>query len=206
MLMKRKEVLRRYRNLRAICTRHHSAAVKFLAQPAILESARRLGLTAGHVLIADSTEELTLVFDLAIYTAKEGRTLGLDYPLVTEQLAKWRTIPPERLGACVRPEGGERAVVCWWFVEAATPQGERKTQVLALAATEAGRRAMTLERLAERLLDRPPSVGFLDVTTRHRFMIEVVEPVLHRELDHRGLLAAGGSIAAELLAWLEVGQ
>ena len=78
MLMKRKEVLRRYRNLRAICTRHHTAAVKFLAQPAIMESARRLGLTAGHVLIADSTEELTLVFDLAIYTAKEGRTRAID--------------------------------------------------------------------------------------------------------------------------------
>ena len=41
MLMKRRDVLRRYRNLRAICTRHHAAAVKFLAQPAIMESARR---------------------------------------------------------------------------------------------------------------------------------------------------------------------
>jgi hypothetical protein len=78
MLMKRRDVLRRYRNLRAICTRHHTEAVKFLAQPAIMKSARRLGLTAGHVLIADSTEELTLVFDLAIYTAKEGRTRAID--------------------------------------------------------------------------------------------------------------------------------
>ena len=78
MLMKRRDVLRRYRNLRAICTRHHAAAVKFLAQPAIMESARRLGLTAGQVLIADSTDELTLVFDLAIYTAKEGRTRAID--------------------------------------------------------------------------------------------------------------------------------
>jgi hypothetical protein len=43
-----------------------------------MERARRLGLTAGHVLIADSTEELTLVFDLAIYTAMEGRTRAID--------------------------------------------------------------------------------------------------------------------------------
>ena len=78
MLMKRRDVLRRYRNLRAICTRHHSAAIKFLAQPAIMESARRLGLTAGQVLIVDSADELTLVFDLAIYTAKEGRTRAID--------------------------------------------------------------------------------------------------------------------------------
>jgi hypothetical protein len=78
MLMKRRDVLRRYRNLRAICTRHHTAAVKFLAQSAIMESARRLGLTAGQALITDSTEELTLVFDLAIYTAKQGRTRAID--------------------------------------------------------------------------------------------------------------------------------
>src|ERR1700760_3336190 len=36
------------------------------------------GLTAGQVLIVDSTDELTLVFDLAIYTAKEGRTRAID--------------------------------------------------------------------------------------------------------------------------------
>ncbi len=131
--------------------------------------------------------------------------LGLDHPLVAEQLAKWRATPPERLGAGARPDGGERAVVCWWLVEAATPQGERKTLVLPLAVTEAGSRTMMLERLAERLLDRPPGTGFLDVAARHHLMAEVIEPALHRELDHRGVLAAGGSIAAELLAWLEVG-
>lgn len=177
---------------------------------AVAEQDWKLGKTANGLFeVSDQNGAIVARFtdDRDRAMATDGLALlGLDYLVVTEQLAKWRTTPPERLGACVRPEGGERAVVCWWFVEAATPQGERKSQVLALAATEAGRRVLTLERLAERLLDRPPSAGFLDITTRHRFMTEVVEPVLHRELDHRGLLAGGGSIAAELLAWLEVGQ
>lgn len=76
--MRRGEVLRRYRHLRAIATRHHGAAVQFLARPSILEQARRLGLLAGQTLIADSEVELTLVFELAIYTAKDGRSRAID--------------------------------------------------------------------------------------------------------------------------------
>ena len=83
----RDQVLRRYHHLRAIGTRHHSAALKFLARSAILEQARRLGLAAGQMLIADSDEELTLVFDLAIYTAKVGRSRAIDRYAKTTQLS-----------------------------------------------------------------------------------------------------------------------
>ena len=130
--------------------------------------------------------------------------LGLDHPLVSEQLAKWRDTPAERLGVGVRQDDGPSAIVCWWLVEAATPKGDRKTQVHALAVTTAGGRATTLERQPERLLDGPPGNGFLDLTARRRVMSEIAEPALHRELQHRGLLAAGSSFSAELLAWVEV--
>jgi hypothetical protein len=76
--MTREEVLCRYRHLRAISTRHHSAALKFLVRPNIMEHAQSLGLTKGKVLVAESEEELTLVFDLAIHTAREGRSRAID--------------------------------------------------------------------------------------------------------------------------------
>jgi hypothetical protein len=63
-----------------------------------------------------------------------------------------------------------------------------------------------MERLPERMLDRPPADGFLDLAERRRFLAEFAEPALQRELQHRGLLAAGGSFSAELLGWLEVGD
>ncbi len=87
--MTREEVLRRYRHLRAIGMRHHSAALKYLARPAIADHAGRLGLMAGQTLIASSEEELTLVFDLAICTAREGRTRAID------RYAKARQLSPE---------------------------------------------------------------------------------------------------------------
>jgi hypothetical protein len=76
--MNRDDVLRRYRHLRAIGTHHHGAALNHVARPAIMEYAKRLGLKVGRTLIADSEEDVTLVFDLAIYTARGGRSRAID--------------------------------------------------------------------------------------------------------------------------------
>jgi hypothetical protein len=76
--MTRDEVLQRYRHLRLISIGHHSGALKFLSRPALLELAKRLGLAAQGILVAESEAEMTLVFDLALYTAKERRSRALD--------------------------------------------------------------------------------------------------------------------------------
>ena len=74
----REEILTRYRHLRAIATRHHSEALKFLSRSAILEQARHLGLTRGKMLVAESLDEMTLAFDLAIHTARPGHSRAID--------------------------------------------------------------------------------------------------------------------------------
>ena len=76
--MTRDEVLQRYRHLRLISIGHHSGALKFLSRQALLEHAKRLGLAAQGILVAESEAEMTLVFDLALYTAKERRSRALD--------------------------------------------------------------------------------------------------------------------------------
>lgn len=68
----------RYRHLRAISTRHHSAALDCLARPAILERAKHLGLAYGQAVVAESEEEMALIFDLAVHTAKPGRSRAID--------------------------------------------------------------------------------------------------------------------------------
>ena len=76
--MTRDQILERYRHLRAISTGHHSGALKFLPRQALLEHAKRLGQAIGGMLVAESEAEMTLVFDLALYTAKERRSRALD--------------------------------------------------------------------------------------------------------------------------------
>src|SRR4051812_11043984 len=76
--MNRDEILDRYRCLRAISKDHHSAALKFLGRTALLAHAKRLGLAVGRTLVAESEEEMLLSFDLALYTAQDGRSRPLD--------------------------------------------------------------------------------------------------------------------------------
>src|SRR4051812_39988958 len=75
--MTRDQLLQRYRHLRAISTGHHSGALKFLSRQALLEHAKRLGLATGLMLVAESEAEMTLVFDFALYTARERRSRAL---------------------------------------------------------------------------------------------------------------------------------
>lgn len=74
----REEILTRYRHLRGLATRHHTEALKFLSRSAILEQARHLGLTMGKTLVAESIDEMTLAFDLALHTARPGHSRAID--------------------------------------------------------------------------------------------------------------------------------
>ena len=71
-------LLEKYRRCRDLSLDIHAAALDNLSQQAFLDHARRLGLGDGRQLLVDRASELTLVLDLAVYTAKEGRTRAID--------------------------------------------------------------------------------------------------------------------------------
>ena len=77
-LLSRAEVLTRYRHLREISKRHHSAALDFLSKDTIISQARRLGLAQGKTLVLDSMDDLNFAFDLAIHTAPKDRSRAID--------------------------------------------------------------------------------------------------------------------------------
>jgi hypothetical protein len=88
-VMSREETLARYRGLREINKRHQTEAVRFVPHSALLDQARRIGLAIGKTLVAESMDELTLAFDLALYTAPPGRSRGI------ERYARATAVPPE---------------------------------------------------------------------------------------------------------------
>ena len=71
-------VLARYRQLREISKKHHHDILKLISGDAMLQQARRLGLVQGRTLILDDMEEMSYVFDLAIYTAPPRRSRAID--------------------------------------------------------------------------------------------------------------------------------
>ncbi len=76
--MTRDEKLARYRRLREINMGQQSGALDRIAADTILEFGRRLGVAHGRTLACDSPSEMMLLFDLAVYTGKAGRSRGIE--------------------------------------------------------------------------------------------------------------------------------
>ena len=76
--MTRDEKLARYRQLRAINTEQQNAALRRVAGDTMLEYGRRLGIVHGRTFVFDSPSETALIYDLAVYAGKVGRSRGID--------------------------------------------------------------------------------------------------------------------------------
>jgi hypothetical protein len=74
----RDEVLARYRQLREISLQLHDEILARIPVDALLQQARRLGLTRGKRLILDDVDELNYAYDLAIHTAPPQRSRAID--------------------------------------------------------------------------------------------------------------------------------
>jgi hypothetical protein len=76
--MTRDEKLARYRRLREINMGQQTGALQRVAAETILELGRLLDIVHGRTLVCESPSELDLLYDLAVYTSKAGRSRGID--------------------------------------------------------------------------------------------------------------------------------
>ena len=66
--------------------------------------------------------------------------MGLDHPLVQEELGRWRSVPPEEVGIAVSGDVDEPILLSLWIVEASAGKGERRVVVQPICR-QAGRHA-----------------------------------------------------------------
>jgi len=138
---------------------------------------------------------------------EELSPLGLDHPLVAGTLARWADLPPEELGLAVRAEVEEPGVAAWWRVQVHSPGGESRRLVLGLACTLDGQRRPDWEpRRGVDWFSHPPAPPVLTPDQRLRLYHQHLEPMLLRELAHRGVSATMEDFTARLAAWVEFGQ
>ena len=74
----RDAIVARYRHLRQINRRHQEAALRFVPATALRKQAQRLGLMARNTFVAESVAEITLAFDLCLFTAPPGRSCAME--------------------------------------------------------------------------------------------------------------------------------
>jgi len=130
--------------------------------------------------------------------------IGLDHPLVQEELGRWRSIPPEEIGLVVSMDVEDTVLLSLWLVELSAGRGERKMIILPIAAKRDGTRVPAIERQVHHCLRAPAAAAKLSPDDRLTLFARVVEPTLQRELKHKGTANGDRSYSADLVGYVEI--
>ena len=130
--------------------------------------------------------------------------MGLDHPLVQEELGRWRSVPPEDVGIAVTADVDEPVLLSLWMVEASSGNGERRVVVQPIAIRQDGTRVPVIERQCERYLQAPATTPRFLPEQRLELFTRAVEPTLQRELKHKGAANGDGSYSTELIGYVEI--
>ncbi len=130
--------------------------------------------------------------------------MGLDHPLVQEELGRWRSLSPDELGISVSGDQEDTILLSLWMVEASTSKGERHVFIQPVAVKRDGTRVPPVERMADSFFHKLPARPRLSTEDRLAIFSRVVEPTLQRELKHKGTASGDGSYSAELIGYIEL--
>ncbi|KQM40859.1 DEAD/DEAH box helicase [Sphingomonas sp. Leaf10] len=139
-------------------------------------------------------------------TSHEGlHLLGLDHPLMQDALARWGNTTPEELGLSVSSSDvAETGLLSFWKVETSTASGDRRVLLQPIAVTHEGVRIPSIERQYDRYWQASPTLPKLSSQQRLALFSSIVEPMLQRELRHKGAVNADGSYLAEIVGYIEI--
>jgi len=128
--------------------------------------------------------------------------LGLDHPTVVQYMQRFRGLPDDEIGIRVRSDDGRNGVLSIWHVTTQGERGETRNQMLTLAVDSDGQRIPTWEKQADRLFQLPSEST--NGEPRIDLLTGTLEPMIQRELVHRGFLAENRGYDARLVGWMEV--
>lgn len=157
--------------------------------------------------VRDETGQTAALFTLTreVATSEEGfELLGLDHPMVQQELGRWRALAPEELGAAVAGDGSGPAILSIWYVETRSTDGEKRNILQPIAISPDGTRLPVLERRVTQLINGRPSQPFLTQELRSEVFRQSLEPALQRELRHKWSKGDTHSYSAEMIGYLEI--
>ncbi len=180
-----------------------AAIVEFLSQAAATEGStfNTIDASTYRWIGPPASEEVQFTSDReASMNSEKLRLIGLDDPLVSKLLQKYRQIPAEEVGVRVTASTEPVGVLSFWEVEARTDTGQTQRSMVTLAIDANGQRILPWER-------RPDTVWILPDSKVEFTLPDIrfnLETQLHQELRHRGLIQETNDYNARLVGWLEV--
>jgi len=181
--------------------------VDFLSSAASNQNLRVIKIDERTVNLVTSDGTLKTRFTLDRETATgddKYDLMGLDHPLLQEELGRWRSVPPEFLGVALEGSGYGPAVLTLWMIETSNSDGEHRSTIQAIAVNLEGTRLPAAERQIDIVLGSNPTRAILSAEERMALFVQHVEPTLQRELKHKGAAAGEGSYSADLIGYIEL--
>lgn len=117
---------------------------------------------------------------------EELQLLGLDHPLVQEELKHWSCISADELGISVQADVECAILLLIWETEIMISSGNRRTIVISIAMDESGRRYPSVERIHHTLFQKDSCNPHLTAEQRMSIYRRFFEPALQREIGYRG--------------------
>lgn len=179
----------------------------FLRQSLLSEGGEIQTLDDRRFLVrsAEMQAPLKCTLDRDLAQEEEGLVLlGIDHPLMTRFIARWRSMPPGLVGAAAMTGLGRPAILTAWFVQSFGKPSESGSYLIPLAVDLEGKRLPALEKQYQTCFSAPPGKPFCQTTDRRRLLTDIIEPMLQRELTHRGIAGPERSYSTDLLTWVEV--
>lgn len=128
--------------------------------------------------------------------------LGLDHPLLVSYMTRYRNLPPNEIGVRVKSPNRRSGILSLWHVTTQGERGETRTSVLPLAVDIEGQRIPTWERQVDQMFQLPAVQTAIEGPDR--LLKQEIEPMLQRELMHRGIVGENRGYEARLIGWVEV--
>jgi superfamily II DNA or RNA helicase len=158
-----------------------------------------------EIVSSDGAAKVRFTLNRDIATNRDDiELIGLDHPLVQEELARWRGVPPESIGLAVKADSGEPALLSLWLVEVSAANRDRRVTIQPIAVKKDGTRLPAIERQSDRYFSLPTSTPMFSPQERLELFSRYVEPTLQRELNHKGTGSGDGSYSAELVGYVEI--
>ena len=157
------------------------------------------------VMTAEGTSVCRFTLDRDTATSDvKVELLGLDHPLVQEELGRWRSIPPEELGAALSDPNQGPVLLSNWLIETSTRNGEKRSFVQSIAVDANGTRLPIVEKQFSKIIKLPIASEIMGPEERVSLFNQTVEPTLQREIKHKGAADGDGSYSAELIGYVEL--
>ena len=141
-------------------------------------------------------------------TQENVELLGLDHPLIVQYMQQFRSLPPGEVGIRVSTAGASNSqinktgVLSIWHVSTEGDRGRTTNAVIPLALDNDNNRIPAWEKQVDAIFALPPATG--PSSSYNTITPTAFEPVLQRDLTHRGILAEKRGYTARLIGWIEV--